>query len=64
MVLIVEFCFFSENRHLTLNLAQATSFCGTYFKIYGFIKQLSGLIVPNFCVDRGQTAVGIQVLVV
>ena len=55
---------FSENRYLTLNLAQATNIFGTYIKLQGFVKQLSGIIVPNFCVDLGQTAVGIQVLVV
>ena len=64
MVLIVEFYFFSEYRHLNLNLAQATNIFGTYIKLQGFVKQLSGIIVLNFCVDWGQTAVGVQVLVV
>ena len=52
-----------ENRHLTLNSSLAKSFCSTYLKFGEFVDPLSGFTVLNFCIDWGQTAVGIQVLV-
>ena len=52
-----------ENHHLTLNSSQAKSFCGTNLKLWELLNHLSGFTVLKCCVHSGETAVGIQVLV-